>query len=198
MANEYATLEQAKTRLINKTAPASDAELDQLREAASRAVDVYLEVPPGYFTPPAAPSVKDLRGRGDSFLKLPMPLYGMVTVTANAAITVPNFRVEGLRLRTLNENDLVNPLIVWHEGQYYAVEGNWGYSVIPAEITEATLQLFAHFWRGRDQALTGIITDMRIDGQQFPERDYPRMTRRILDTVKYNLAGRASGGLIIT
>ncbi len=196
MANEYATLAECKTRLVNKTASVDDAELDGLREACSRAVDDYLEVPPGYFTPPTAPSVKNLRGSGQSYLNLPMPLYGSVTITANSNITVPNFTVEGLRLRTLNEDDLVNPLIVWYEGQYYAVEGNWGYAAIPAQVREATLQLFTHFYRGRDQALSGVITDMRQD-TQFPERDYPRMTRRLLDNLKYTLGDRASGGLVI-
>lgn len=197
MANEYASLAECKTRLINKTASVDDAELDQLREASSRAVDDYLKVPPGYFTPPSGASVKALRGKGDSFIILPMPLYGSVTVTANANITVPNFTVDGLRLRTLDERDLIDPRIIWHEGQYYNVEGSWGYAATPAQVREATLQLFAHFYRGRDQALTGILTDMRTDGQQFPERDYPRMTRRLLDELKFSLGGTAAGGLII-
>lgn len=197
MSNEYATLTQAKTRLANKTTAGDDTELGLIIEAASRAIDDYLEVIAGYFTPPSAASVKTLKGTGDSFIILPMPLSGTVTITADGDVTIPNFTVvEGVRLRTLQENDLPSPYIVWEAGTYYLINGTWGYAATPAQIREACLQLVIHFWRGRDKALTGTITDMRTD-EQFPERDFPRMTRRILDDFKFNLGGKASGGLIL-
>jgi hypothetical protein len=56
--------------------------------------------------------------------------------------------------------------------------------------------LVIHFYRGRDKALTGVITDMRQDSI-FPERDYPRMTRRLLDNFKYTLGEKPGGGLIL-
>lgn len=196
MSNEYATLAEVKARLLNKTVTVDEAELDGMREAASRAIDDYLEVSPGYFIPIGSPSVKILRGTGDSFIILPAPLSGSVTITADSDITVPDFTVDGLRLRTLNSYGLPTEFIVWYKGQYYSVTGTWGYTAIPPQIREACLQLVVHFWRGRDKALTGTITDMRVD-EQFPERDYPRMTRRILDTFKYALGEKPGGGIIL-
>lgn len=195
MANEYATIEQAKTRLVNKVTDAQEAELAEILEAACRGIDDYLEVQEGYFTPPTAPSIKTLKGNNDTFLTLPAPLSGSVTITTDGGITVPNFTVEGMRLRTLNDSDLPSPFIVWYP-VYYRITGTWGYASIPAQIREAALQLTVHFWRGRDKALTGTITDMRSD-DQFPERDFPRMTRRLLDDFKFKLGEKASGGLIL-
>lgn len=196
MANEYATLDEVKTRILNKTVTADEGELDRLREAASRAIDDYLEVYTGYFSPPGAATVKILRGTGESFIILPAPLSGAVTVTADTDLEVPDFTVDGLRLRTLNSQGLPTELIAWGAGQFYTVTGLWGYTVIPPQIKEACLQLVVHFWRGRDKALTGTITDMRTD-EQFPERDYPRMTRRILDSFKYALGEKPGGGLVL-
>lgn len=196
MADEYATLAQLKARLMNKVAAGDDTELNGILEASSRAVDDYLELYPGYFTPPTGASTKSLKGSGNTFITLPAPLYGSVTITADGGITVPNFTVEGMRLRTLDDNDRPADWIVWRAGYYYLVNGNWGYAATPAQIREAVLQLSVHFWRGRDKALTGTITDMRTD-EQFPERDFPRMTRRILDDFKFNLGEKPSGGFTL-
>lgn len=197
MANEYATLVQYKTRLANKTVSGDDTELEEILEAASRAIDDYLEVAQGFFTPTAgSPSTKTLRGTGETFLTLPTPLSGSITITAEAGITVPDFTVDKLRLITLGTNGLPSSWIVWACNAYFAITGTWGYVTTPAQIREACLQLAIHFWRGRDKALTGTITDMRQD-EQFPERDFPRMTRRLLDDFKFQLGEKPSGGLIL-
>lgn len=196
MANEYATLDQVKARLMNKVTENDEPELNEILEAASRAIDDYLSTEPGYFTPPTAPSTKVIRGSGFTYLDLPAPLYGSVTITAEDGITVPNFTVrDGMRLVTLNDNDLPASWIVWRD-VYYSILGSWGYPVTPPQLREACLQLVVHFWRGRDKALTGVITDMRTD-EQFPERDFPRMTRRLLDDFKFNLAPSSGGGGLI-
>lgn len=196
MANEYATLEQAKARLMNKTTAPEDAELIGIVEAASRAIDDYLEVDQGYFSPHGGtPSVKIIRGNGQSSLPLPAPLSGTVTITADADITVPDFQVEGLTLYTVDANGLPTPFLVWPP-VFFSIQGIWGYSQVPAQIREACLQLVVHFWRGRDKGLTGTITDMRQD-EQFPERDFPRMTRRLLDNFKFNLAQKSQGGFFL-
>lgn len=192
MANEYATLDQIKQRLANKVTEADETELTEISEAASRAVDDYLEVLPGYFTPPETATDKILRGNGSSFIDLPAPLYGSVTIEAEAGITVPNFTVEGMRLLTLDSQDRPASWIVWRD-VFYTVNGSWGFAATPAQIREACLQLTVHFWRGRDKSLTGTITDMRQD-EQFPERDFPRMTRRLLDDYKFNLGPSTGAG----
>lgn len=194
MANEYATIEQAKTRLINKVSSEQETELGEMLEAASRAVDDYLGVKPGYFSPPLAPSVKQITGRGASYLSLPAPLFGAVTITAPSGYVVPDFDItDDLRLITLDSSGNPSPYEIW-ERVYYSISGSWGYEELPPQIREATLQLLIHFYRGRDKALGGTITDMRSD-EQFPERDYPRQTRRILDEFKRNLGGKPGGGL---
>lgn len=196
MANEYATLDQAKTRIANKLTEGDETELGEILEAASRAIDDYLEVQTGHFSPaPEEVFTKTLRGTGETFIDLPAPLYGEVAITAEDGITIPNFTVEGLRLITLDASGFPRSWIVWRE-VYYSVEGNWGYPATPPQLREACLQLVVHFWRGRDKALTGTIMDMRQD-EQFPERDFPRMTRRILDDFKYNLAPATGGGGLI-
>lgn len=195
MANEYATLEEATARLMNKVESSGENELLGIIAAASRSIDDYLGVEWGYFTPPETATVKPLLGSGNSTIALPMPLYGSVTIEAVDGVTIPNFTVEGTLLRTLTESGYPNEAIKWYR-VYYNVEGFWGYSATPDQIREACLQLVAHFWRGRDKALTGTITDMRQD-EQFPERDFPRMTRRMLDNFKFSLAQKPSGGLYI-
>lgn len=195
MANEYATLDQVKTRLQNKVDDTNTTELGEIIEASSRAIDDYLEVPQGFFTPAGSPSTKTLRGDCSTFLVLPAPLSGTVTITAEDGVTIPNFTVEGMRLITLTESGFPSKWITWRD-VFYMVQGIWGYTDTPAQIREACLQLVIHFWRGRDKALTGVITDMRQD-EQFPERDFPRMTRRILDDFKFTLGEKPTGGLII-
>lgn len=195
MSQDYATLAQAKTRLVNNINPDNEPELEDLIEAASRAVDSYLDVAPGYFYPPGGNTSKQILGQEASFITLPMPLSGSVTITAPSGYTVPDFDVipDELRLITLDSNGNPNPYLTW-DAIYYTVTGLWGYTAIPPVIREATLQLVIHFYRGRDKALSGTITDMRQD-EQFPERDYPRMTRRLLDDYKRNLGGKPGGGL---
>lgn len=200
MANEYASLAEAKARLINKVAAGDQTtELEGIREAASRAIDDYLEVGSGYFAPHGGvSSVKIIKGDGSSSIVLPSPLSGSVTITAADASYVPDFTVDGSRLVALNEDGYPSPYYFWYP-IYYNVTGVWGYAATPAQIREACLQLIAHFWRGRDAALTGTITDMRQDAGQFPERDFPRMTRRILDDFKFTLGDKQAGrgGLVI-
>jgi hypothetical protein len=194
MAQEYATLAQFKTRLAHNINPDADTELGDILEAASRAVDDYLEVRSGYFYPPSGNTSKQILGDGSSYISLPMPLSGSVTVTAPSGYTVPDIDVtEEQRLITLDAQGNPSPYLTWDD-IYYTVNGLWGYPVTPAQIKEATLQLAIHFYRGRDKALTGTITDMRTD-EAYPERDYPRATRRILDEFKRNLGGKPSGGL---
>lgn len=197
MANEYATLDKFKARLVafNNASAEQQTDLGDILEAASRAVDDYLAVPTGFFTPPGSASSKSLRGRGNTFLSLPMPIFGSVTITAPSGFTVPNFTLEDMRLITLDDDDNPTDAIVW-DNVFYNITGSWGYAAIPAQIREATLQLGVHFYRGRDKGLSGTITDMRQD-EAFPERDYPRATRRILDEFKRNLGGEPGGNIFI-
>lgn len=195
MGNLYATLEKFKTRLANKTSSGQDTELKDFLEAASRAVDDYLKVSVGYFTPPTGITSRRIKGAGLSYIQLPTPIYGEVTILAPSGYTVPNFDYipEEQRLITLTEEDNPTPYLTWDE-VFYSISGSWGYQKIPAQIREATLQLATHFYRGKDKGLTGTITDMRQD-EQFPERDYPRQTRRLLDEFKVTLGGKPNGGL---
>lgn len=189
----YASLDKFKVRLINKTDPASDEELTDILGAVSRSVDDYLEVEEDYFTPPSAPSMRTVKGTGSTFIQLPAPVYGSVTITASSGYTVPNFTVIGMRLVTLDTNDNPAPFIKW-QPIFYNVTGSWGYAAVPEQLREATLQVAVHFWRGRDKALGGVINNLKQD-EAFPERNWPQTARTILDKYKLKLQGKAEGGL---
>lgn len=197
MSDEYASVEKFKARLVafNNVSAEQATDLEDIIEAASRAVDRYLDVPTAFFIPPTSSTPKTLRGRGNTYIALPMPLFGSVTIVAPSGFTVPNFTVEDMRLITLDDSDNPTDTITW-DNIYYTATGLWGYSETPAEIREATLQIGVHFYRGRDKALSGTIMDMKQD-EAFPERDYPRATRRLLDDFKRNLGGEPGGELII-
>lgn len=194
MALEYASLEDFKTHLGNKTKAEEDDFLQNKLSAASRAVEDYLSVGRGYFYPPTAPETKQILGRGASYLNLPAPLFGTVTISAPSGFTVPDFDVtDNLRLITLDTSGNPTNYIIW-EKIYYSISGSWGYAAVPEQIEEACLQLATHFYRARDKALSGTITNMTQD-ETFPERDYPRQTRRILDEFARSLGGKPKGGL---
>ena len=194
MSLEYVALDEFKTFVGNKTKPEEDAFLLNRITSASRAIEDYLDVAEGYFFPPPEATTRKVLGRGASYLSLPAPLFGEVTITAPEGYTVPNFDItDELRLITLDSGGVPSLYITWGE-VYYTITGFWGYEAIPAQIVEATLQLAEFFYRSRDKALSGTITSMGQD-EQFPERDYPRKVRRILDEYKRKLGGKPGGGL---
>lgn len=175
----YSTLDKFKRRIINGVTDEDEDTLNELLLTASRAVEDYLEVKLDFFAPQTVPSMKMLRGNNTTTIDLPTELSGSVEIVAPGGFTVPNFTVLEKQLITLDANENPVPWIVWLE-VYYTITGIWGFAAVPSQIEEATLQLAVKFWREFDNNAVGIITEMRTD-TQFPERDYPRSCRRLMD-----------------
>lgn len=193
----YATLDEFKNhiQLFNLSSDEETVATDKLT-AASRLIDDYLKVSNDFFAAVNTPSTKKIPGKGNSFITLPAPLSGSVTIVNPSGGNVPNFDVlDNMRLITLDENENPNVYVIW-ERVYYSITGIWGYDEIPPQIKEACIQITAHFWRNRDKALRGTIGDIVTD-EQFPERDIPRMARRILDEFFQRLGNKPSGGLVL-
>lgn len=195
MANEYADIDRLKARLRGKVRPEDDSELTDILEATSRLIDNALLVPGGYFTPQTTQTTKRVYGTGSTFITLPMAVRGTVTIAAPSGYTVPNFTIDGLRLITLTDDGFRNPFLVWAK-IYYDITGIWGYAAVPAEVREACLQISVRFWRGRDEAFSGVIGNINKDGNII-EKDLPAPVRRILDDLRRVLAPKRNGGLVL-
>lgn len=191
--NEYFTQEELRKRLVKSSFTADElTEVTALREAISRMVDDYLGVEDGYFIAPTVATTRRIYGSGGSSHFLPLPVYGSVTVTAPAGITVPNFTVEGNNLLTLTEDDRRSPLIVWTYGMPYDVTGFWGYSAIPPQIREACLEIAARIFRERPaQGVVGMVGELQT---QEGFRGFPTTARVILDNFKKKLTTEVEGG----
>lgn len=183
MANEYVSDGEIKARLSEvKVPPAAQPDLDLLREAVSRFCDGYIGVRAGFFIPSVVPTTKRIYGTGASFLNLPAPLRGSVTIVAAPGYDVPNFTLDDNRLVTLTEEDIRDPTITWGRA-YYDITGLWGYPAIPPELKEAVLQIVIRFYRGRDEGFSGVIGGIRTDNTII-ERSLPAPARLILDTIR--------------
>lgn len=179
---EYASLSQLRRRLPNaKTDAQTDTDLTEILGAASRMIDRYCRVADNYFAPPVpAESSKVVYGNGRSFLDLPATVYGSVTITAPAGFTVPNFTIIEDRAITLTEENTRSPYIVWQAGIPYTITGTWGMGEIPEDIREATLQTAVRWYRGKDEAFSGVIGGINKDNSII-ERALPAPVRLILD-----------------
>jgi hypothetical protein len=177
----YATETQLRRRIPKAPIDAdTSTELTEILGAVSRAIDRDLKVADDFFAPAGAASNRVVFGSGKSFLDLPTFLYGTVTIAAPAGEVVPNFTVQGLRLVTLSETGARNNLIVWTAGIPYTINGTWGFTATPEDIREATLQTAVRWWRGKDEAFSGVIGGINKDGNII-ERDLPAPVRRMLD-----------------
>lgn len=177
---EYATETQLRQRIPKAgNAPDVSTQLLEILEAASRAIDHYVGVEDNYFAPASAPSSKVIWGRGNSFLDLPTFVFGTVTVSAPSGVSVPNFLVSEKRIYNLTEDGRRSPYAVWAQGVPFTVSGTWGFVTTPADIREACLQVSVRWWRGKDEAFSGVIGGLQKDGQII-ERDLPAPVRTIL------------------
>lgn len=177
----YASVNQLRRR-IPKAANDADTEneLTEILGAVSRAIDHYCYVPENYFTPAAEdPEAKIIYGKGRSYLTLPHFLWGDVTISAPAGSSVPNFRVDGQRIITLTDENTRSPYVIFTSGLPYTVTGRWGFVETPEDIREAALQTGVRWWRGKDEAFSGVIGGINKDNT-IVERDLPAPVRTIL------------------
>lgn len=190
--SDYATLDQIQGRLVpNSYQTSDDAAIGEEITAASRLIDSYLKVEDGFFqVAGSTASAKVVYGRGSDLLRLP-PFTGSI-VAADLAVpsgyTKPPFTVVNgwftiqtpLTLGVVVGNaPEYNPfLYAWLDNVPYTINAKWGWTAIPADITEACIQIAVRVFRGRDDAYAGVITNQ--NGQAF-ERAIPAGAQKILD-----------------
>lgn len=182
---EYITLEELQAALRKSSLTEQETtELNHIREAVSRAVEDYLNVEEGYFIPPPElPTTERVYGTGASFIDLPSPVFGEVTVSTSSTFTVPNFTIEDNRLISLTEDDLRSPYIVWGAGVPFDVSGRWGYEFIPPQLKEACLEIAVGTFRERpENGFQGMVGSMQ-GYEGVIRRGWPASARMILDNL---------------
>lgn len=186
MSLEYITEAEVKAALRKATLTVDEAaEIALLRESVSRAVEDHIEVELGYFIPPPLePTVKVIYGTGASFLPLPSPVFGSVTVSAPSGNTVPNFTVEGTRLLALDSAGTRSPYVIFTPGIAYSISGRWGYAAIPPQLKEACIEITVGLFRERpENGFQGLVGGMQ-SYEGVIRRGWPTSARTILDNLK--------------
>lgn len=186
MSLEYITLEELLAALRKPSATEQEtAELNTIREAVSRAVEDYLDVEEGYYIPPPEePTTIRVYGDGASFITLPSPVFGEVTITAPAGYSLPNFDIEDGKLYTLTEEGQKSPYITWGAGVPFDITGRWGYEAIPPQLKEAVIEICVGTYRERpENGFQGIVTDVR-SYEGVIRRGWPTSAKLILDNLK--------------
>lgn len=169
----YATLAQLKAYLP-ATGVADDPALMDLLERASRAIDTYCNRPVDAFAPRPNPETRTVYGTGTTRLYVP-ELLELVSVIGPGG-PVPAALVRSALCR-LNGQYLADE--PWELGAPYQVTGRWGFATTPLDITEACLQLAVRWWRGKDEAFSGVVGAIAQD-RTIIERDFPPAVRRLL------------------
>jgi hypothetical protein len=172
----YATLDQLRQYLPAANAADANA-LADLLERASRAIDSYCHRPPEAFVPaPAEPKTRTLYGGGVARLEAGELISLVSVVGPGGAVSAVYLRRALLRTDPATERLTYEP---WELGVPYAVTGRWGFEVTPADITEACLQLAVRWWRGKDEAFSGVVGAIEFD-RTIIERDFPPTVKRLL------------------
>lgn len=200
----YATLEQLLAYL-----PSSGAEeltdddpqtilLEGIIGRASRLIDTYTRRAIGFFD--AASDTKTNRtffGDGTNYLEVGkyIETISSADVSMPTGYTVPEFVAQDSFLiatyngvivnryqsnHFLSQNNFWFRQYGWSEGVPITINAKWGWSAIPADITEACLQISVRWYRGRDESFSGVIGNINSDGQII-ERDLPASAKLILD-----------------
>jgi hypothetical protein len=184
---EYVSQDEVRIALRKSSLTTEEAaDIDFLREAVSRAVEDDLQVGIGYYIPPATdPTTKIIRGLGDSYLSLPSPVFGTVTVTAPSGNTIPNFTVEGVRLIALDADGTRSQLIVFTYGIPYSITGRWGYDAIPPQLKEACIQIITGSFRERpENGFIGLVGGNMQAYEGVIRRGWPSSARTILNNLR--------------
>ncbi len=170
----YAQLSDALQYLPDVTDASDQATLQAILERASRAIDSYLNVAPDYFAAVSPPPVeRNFRGTGTAYLPVP-PLFDLQSVkVSGGSITDYDYDpTNGYLIRRWPSR--------WPYMSEITITARFGFAAVPADITEACLQIAVRWWRGRDEAFSGVIGGINRDGQII-ERGLPASARTILD-----------------
>lgn len=171
-------------------AAANDAKIQKVLNRATQIIDTLL----GFsFTLSGSPSTQVVYGDGTDYLQPPAFVAGSVTaVTAPSGYTVPSYVVADDLLVVTRDGlmgplygseaiagRLYGPLGGWLAGVPYTVAATFGYSVYPADIVEACLEIAVDLWRFKD---AGSIKMVGVEGAGVVTgKGLPPTAKAILD-----------------
>lgn len=166
--------------------PATDELVSDIIERVSRAFDLEVGVPEGYFNPPLYPfaTSKTFYGDGTNYLKPDPYLPG--TLDANLTLpdgySVPIFiEREGYLVITLGGNISIPgrssiigglPTFGWYQGVPIGISAQWGFPYTPTDVKLAVIEWVINVWRETDPAGLKLVG---LDGQVLREAMPPRV-----------------------
>lgn len=147
--------------------PGTDALIQAVLDRATAIIDRVIDVA---FDATSAVTTEVVYGDGTDFLPLPIDTQaGTVTaVTAPSGITVPDY-VErprflvitrgGFTGRPLESTALLDyySYTGWRQGVPYTIAATYGYTSVPADITEVCLELAGRIWRGKEAGFSDVV-----------------------------------------
>lgn len=122
---------------------------------ASRIVDELCGVDNDYFAAAgASPTERRFDGTGTRYLKIPPYVAGSITsLTYDSGAAPPSYAaVDGLLRANRGE--------YWRFNDEVIISARWGFSAIPEEIKEATIEIAIAIWRGRDTGFARVTAEV--------------------------------------
>jgi hypothetical protein len=187
----YATVDQLRAYLKQAGLTAANDDLfEDILDRATAIIDGEL----GYSFDTAAAGTEVVRGDGTDYLK-PSAFTVVTGVTAPTGYTVPDYIVKDGHLVVTRDGitgswyareglyayTLAYPYAGgWQPGVPYTVAGTFGYSAVPADIVEATLEIAIRIWRAKDAAFSDVV-GVEGGGAVGYNGSLPAMVKRILD-----------------
>lgn len=205
---DYVTAEQVGYLAHEFEALASTGS-DLLVTAASRIFDKECEVADDFFqeaAEPAAYTNRNFIGNGTAYLQLdpftalnptdPILMNeGTIAVPDYDDVNLPDYITRDGQLivldRTVRRNfsvDGINRYVGWPDGKQIRVSANWGFSVIPADVSLACAHIALHLWRTADPAFAVISN---ADGAASRPVTLPGIARDIIDKYRAKYSRKA-------
>lgn len=193
MAPIYATVAQLR-RELNNQVPAG-AEIDTDLERKLIAAETAINSDLGFSFATAAPGEQVVYGDGTIYLLPPAFVAGSVTmVEQESGLTVPDYIEQGNMLIVTDADGVIVSErrylesyglsgLAWGQGVPYTVTANFGYSGIPADITEITLQLAARLWRARAAGFSDVVGVVGSSAVGY-NGQLPAFARLVLDNYR--------------
>lgn len=182
----YADLENLLTDYLPEAkSTAERAAVGRILDNVCTFVDSYCRRAPGYFNPASdEPTMRRVRGEGSHFLRLPVHVFGSVSVENLLDTAFYESEKNGwLYFETEefgNENSFADwENRIWLNDKVYKVTARWGYAATPLDIQEAVRLIVARLY-GTQRGTLGQIS---VEGF-LRERLLPSSALAILDNHK--------------
>jgi hypothetical protein len=176
---DYATAEQVG-ELAHEFTPSSSLSAS-LVTRASRMFDNLTGVSDDFFAAAADPaeySIRNYYGNGTGYLVVD-PYTALnptdpIVIDPDYSYEIPAYTErDGMLVRY---GSYVSRLIGWDDGVRVSVSANWGFTAVPAPVTQATAGLAIHLFRTTDPAFATISAAENVE--------LPAYVQTIIDTYK--------------